>query len=293
LLLGSLGLLAVTGTAETGCKSSSSNLSDIGSSSSSGGVVRLDGGSGSGSGSSSGGGADASPADTGTSDASVMDSTADAAEDAPPPDAPSNPNPDGGIRVGPPDSGYQTTCEQPLGWWATGAALDATGTPGSFPAQVNPLIAGGNPITLADYQGDAGDWWLRVSATETGGGQEQYFPAVHLPLVDVPMSRMTTGFASASGGAGWLKVIDASQAEVWIQLDQVMATASYGDVFCQTLINATVAAVIDASAGSTAITTGSGATTVGALLGAQNSTAPAGWTMRLTLSGQKVQVSFK
>jgi hypothetical protein len=279
-------------TSAASCKSGNSNLTDVSSGSSGssgGGIVRMD----SGRGEEGGEGMDAAAPETGPTDGSPLDAPADGSFDAPPPDAPSNPNPDGGIRVAPPDSGYQTTCDQPLGWSATGAALDATVTPGAFATQVNPLLANASPLTLADYQGDAGDWWLRVSGTDTGGGQEQYFPAAHLPLVDVPMSRVMTGFASGSAGAGWLKIVDASQTEVWIQLDQVMTTVSYGDVFCQTLINGAVTAIIDASASSTAINTASGATTVGALLGSPSSSAPAGWTMRLLFSGQKTQVSFK
>ncbi len=287
-----------------GCKSNNS-LSDTSSGGGGGGIIREDGGGSSSGGSSgagstsSGGGPDASGHDAAVDVGGEASPEASGALDA----SDAAPGFDGGgladgaeagTRWPPYDGGFDPVCETPLAWWATTSSFDGTVTPASFSSQINPLLAQPNefPMTFADYQGDGGAWMLRASASETNGSFQQYFPVAY-PLTDVPMNRTTNTFASASAGTGWLKVVDAAQKEVWIQLDQVLVEATYADGACQTLTNGSVSAVVDAASASTAITTGSGATTIGALLGPQTSSSPAGWTVVLTFMAQKVQVSFK
>ena len=198
----------------------------------------------------------------------------------------------------PTDSTDSHVCETELAWSARNAAFDPSAGSPDFVAQLNALIGPGDaPITIADQKDPgSGAWTIVTSATTTGADFAQHFPASNAPSAAVAMSRTPTGFSTAAPeDSGWLHVTDASAtpADVWIPIVQVSTSASYGDTLCQSLASATVSAVIPASAASTTLTTKSGPTNLGALLGAQTSSAPAGWNVKLAFDATKVGVSFK
>ncbi|HEY5242712.1 MAG TPA: hypothetical protein VIJ22_14630 [Polyangiaceae bacterium] len=301
------------------CNSGSSNLSDIGSgsssgSSSSGGVVRPDGGSSGG----SSGGMDASRPDTGP-DAGVdsaTDATADVVslpEGGPDFDA----SVFGDVTIGPPADAAQdavpptdasghgngNVCSQQLAWSMVGASLDSNVSAGAATA-LNPLLSVQNPITLAESfldggTSDAGPSWIFVSGTETNGVSQQYFPFMYptspAALVQTPGANPVFTATSPAGqpSTGWIRLLDSTSAEVWIALTNISATLTAGDAQCQSLSSSEVDAVVPTSAGTTTMVLGSGSTTVSTVFGATTSSSPAGWNIRLTFTGQKAQVTFK
>ena len=219
----------------------------------------------------------------------------------PPEDAPAS-------DVGPPSDGSihgsGNVCAQLLGWWTVGATLDTNVVGASAAAALNPLLSAQNPITLADSfldggPSDAGPSWLFISGTKTNGASQQYFPftnpATPAALVQTPGANPVFTATSPSGqpSTGWIRLLDSTQAEVWIALTNISATMTAGDALCQSISAGEVDAVIPTSAGATTMVLSSGSTSVGAVFGATTSTSPPGWNIRLTFSAQKVQVTFK
>jgi hypothetical protein len=223
----------------------------------------------------------------------------------------------GDVVIGPPDDGGATdagptgdsskgngnVCVQELGWWAVGATLDSSVSPNAA-ALLNPLLSVQNPITLADYFSDAGETdagpqLILISGTETNGVSQQYFPFTY-PTAPATLAQ-TAGSApvftatSPAGqpSAGWIRLLDSTQAEVWIALTDINATLTAGDPQCQSLSSGVITAVIPTSAGATTMVLSSGSTSVAAVFGATTSTSPPGWNIRLTFTGEKVEVTFK
>lgn len=301
-----------------GCKSGNNSLTDVGGSSSSSSGGNSSGGSGGSSGSSSGG-VDASHPETGATDGGV-DSATDAMVDAttmaeaasfdgavfgdvaigPPVDAAQDalPPPDASIH------GSGNVCAQALGWWTVGATLDPSVVSASAVSALNPLLANQNPLTLAESfedagASDAGPSWIVISGTETNGISQQYFPFAY-PTTPAALAQtaatdplFTATSPAGQPSTGWLLLVDSTQADVWIALTNLSASLVAGDPQCQTLSSGEVDAVIPTSAGTTTMVLGSGSTTVAAVFGAATSTSPPGWNIRLSFSGQKVQVTFK
>ena len=231
------------------------------------------------------------PADVGDGRADSSGVDSDVPDLGPPLDAP--------VSEGKPtDSTDGHVCDTELAWLAQNARFDpSVGSP-DFVAQVNGLIAPGDgPITLADrMDATSGAWTLQTSATTVGADFSQHFPAGKAPSGPVAMTRSPTGFASGSPeDSAFIHVTDAAAtpADVWIPIVLVSTTATYGDTLCQSLTSATVSAVVPASAASLTLTTKSGPTSLGALLGTQTSSTPAGWNVKLAFDATKVGVSFK
>jgi hypothetical protein len=300
-----------------GCNSNSTPADLGGSASSSSGGISS---SGSGSGSSSGGGVDASPVDTGTTDGGAESAPMDAMADVPTvPETGSNFDAAvfGDVAIGPPTDATQdvtpgdaskgngNVCASLLGWWTVGATLDPSVVSASAVSALNPLLTNQNPLTLADTfedaaAGDAGPPWMVISGTETNGVSQQYFPFAYptSPAALVQAAGATNPVFTATSPAGqpstgWIRLLDSTQAEVWIALTNISATLTAGDPLCQSLSSGEVDAVIPSSAGTTTMVLSSGSTTVAAVFGATTSTSPEGWNIRLSFSGQKVQVTFK
>jgi hypothetical protein len=203
--------------------------------------------------------------------------------------------PDTGIRGG----GDSTVCYQQMAWWMTGAALDTSVVSSSAAAQLNPLLSAQHPLTLADYVDSAGQYWLQVSGTETNGVQQQYFPyqyavapaALSIAPGQYPVLTATPPSSQPSGG--FIRLLDSSQTEVWIEITQISVSATAGDPLCQTLTSGTLTAIVPKAAGSTALVVGGGSTTVGQVFGPTTATAPAGWNIAVTFAASKTQGSFK
>ena len=222
----------------------------------------------------------------------------------------------GDVTIGPPDDASQdvtaatdaplhgNVCAQQLGWWMAGATLDTSVVSASAAAALNPLLSVQNPVTLAESfldagPSDAGPSWIFISGTETNGVSQQYFPftfpATPAALVQAPGSNPVFTATSPSGqpSTGWIRLLDSTQAEVWIAITNISATLTAGDSLCQTLSSGKVDAIIPTSAGTTTMVLAGGTTSVAAVFGASTSTSPPGWNIRLSFTGQKVQVTFK
>ena len=198
----------------------------------------------------------------------------------------------------PTDSSDSYVCDTELAWWAQNAKFDASAGSPDFVTELNALIAASDhPITLADQRDSVTRaWTLQTSATTLGGDFAQHFPVGNGPSAPVAMSRTPRGFSSGSlQDSAWIHAIDAASppADVWIPIVQVSTTATYGGSACQTLAGAAVRAVVPSSAASVTLTTKSGATTLGALLGPETSSAPPGWNIELAFDATKVGVSFQ
>jgi len=203
--------------------------------------------------------------------------------------------PDTGIRGG----GDSTVCYQQMAWWMTGAALDTSVVTPSAAAQLNPLLSTQHPLTLADYVDASGQYWLQVSGTETNGVQQQYFPYQYavapaaLSIAPGQYPVLTATPASSQPSGGFIRLVDSSQAEVWIEITQVSVNVTAGDSLCQTLTGGSLTAIVPATSGSTPLAVGGGSTTVAQVFGPTTASAPAGWNIAITFAASKIQGSFK
>jgi hypothetical protein len=202
---------------------------------------------------------------------------------------------DGGMRGG----GNSTVCYQELAWWMTGAMLDPTVVASSAAAQLNPLLSAQHPLTLADYVDSAGQYWLQISGTETNGVEQQYFPyqyavapaALAITAGEYPTLTATPPSSQPSGG--FIRLLDSSQAEVWIPITQIAASATAGDPLCQSLANGSLTAIVPVSAASTSLAINGATTTLAQVLGPTTATAPVGWSIGIIFTATVVQGTFK
>jgi hypothetical protein len=213
-----------------------------------------------------------------------------------PADASYNPvRPDSGVRGG----GDSTVCYQQMAWWMTGAMLDAGVVSSAAAATLNPLLSLQHPLTLADYVDSSGHYWLQISGTETNGVQQQFFPyqyatapaSLVISPSQYPVLTATPPNGQQSGG--WIRLVDSSQSEVWIEITQVAASATAGDPLCQTLTNGSLTAIIPATSGNTPLVINGASTTVSQVFGATTATAPPGWSIGITFTATKTQGTFK
>lgn len=101
----------------------------------------------------------------------------------------------------------------------------------------------------------------------------------------------TSVATDAPENSAWFHIHDAALNDIWIPIAYVALSAQYGDATCDTLVDGTLTAVILAAASLTVIQpVGQAATTMGALLGTQTSTAPAGWNVQMAFDATSVQV---
>jgi hypothetical protein len=178
-------------------------------------------------------------------------------------------------------------------WWATDSAFDTTVTPPSFSSAVNPIVVTSSihPFTLAVTNAQGTGWTGTASGTATNGNGDQYFPPAN-PATATSMTVTSTSVATdAPETTAWFHIYDAAGNDIWIPIANVALSAQYGDTTCDTLVNGTLTAVILASASSTVIKPlDQAATTMGALLGTQTSTSPAGWNVQMAFDASSVQV---
>jgi hypothetical protein len=207
---------------------------------------------------------------------------------------------DAAYRPIPPDSamrggGDSTVCYQQLAWLMNDVALDTSSVPSSAASQLNPLFSTQHPLTLADFVDASGHYWLQISGTETNGVRQQYFPYQYATapasLAIAPSEYPVLTATPPSGG--WIRLVDSSQAEVWIEITQISANATAGDPLCQSLTNGRLTAIVPATSGNTPLVLGGTTTTVAGVFGATTATAPLGWTIGMTFTATKTQVTFK
>jgi hypothetical protein len=179
-------------------------------------------------------------------------------------------------------------------WWATDSAFDTTVTPPSFSAALNPIVGSSSvhPFTLV-VTIDQGEGWTGMAsgtATDGNGSGDQYFPPADSPSRTSMTVTSTTVATDAPEDSAWFHLHDAAGNDLWIPIAYVALSVQYGPT-CDTLVNGTLTAVILASAASIAIEPiGQSATTIGALLGTQTSTSPAGWNVQMAFDGTSVEV---
>lgn len=198
------------------------------------------------------------------------------------------------LEAGKPGSNGDACVSGPLAWWALGSMLDAAVVPANAVTQLNPLLSTQHPFVVVEYQDAGSNWMLLTTGSAANGIGQQYFPVAHAVAGAASEQRQATSFAStAPEVSAWLRLVDTSQAEVWIPFANASTSATYGDTSCTSLVSGILTAVIPHSASSIPLSTASGSTTIGALFGADTSAAPAGWNIKIGFSGDKVQVSFK
>jgi len=189
-------------------------------------------------------------------------------------------------------TGGSPTCNSE--WWATNSAFDATVTPASFSSALNPIVGSSSihPFTLVvQLDDDSGAWTGTASGTTTNGGGDQYFPATNAATPTTMIVTSTSVATAAPEVTAWFHVHDAGGNDIWIPIGNVGLSATYGDESCDTLVSGTLTAVILASASSQTIQPiGQSPTTMGALLGTQTSTSPAGWNVQMAFDATSVQV---
>jgi hypothetical protein len=221
----------------------------------------------------------------------------DAAESPPyPDDAAYNPTaPDGTVKGG----GDSTVCRQQLAWWLTSAALDTSIVSATVAGSLGPLLSAQHALTLADFGDGGSPTSLVISGTETNGVLQQYFPyqypttpaALVISSDSPPVLTATSPVAQPS--SGWIRLVDSSQAEVWIAMTNISVSVTAGDTLCQTLSNGRLSAIVPASAGSTSLVVGGSRSTVAELFGATDAASPSGWSLAMTFSASKTQVTLK
>lgn len=202
---------------------------------------------------------------------------------------------DGGVKGG----GDSTVCVQQLAWWLTSATIDTNVVSSTVAAALGPLLTAQHALTLADFGDGGAPTSLVVSGTETNGVSQQYYPyqypASPAALVISSDSPPVLTATSPAGqpSSGWMRLVDSTQAEVWIALSNISMSATAGDPLCQSLTNGRLSAVIPSSAGATSLSVGGTPSTVAQIFGAANATSPNGWNISIAFTAAKTQVTLK
>jgi hypothetical protein len=185
-------------------------------------------------------------------------------------------------------------CDYALAWWTTSYAFDPAVTPQSFVDAVDGLstVAEQHIVTIATKDA-GGSWTVAVSGTVDNGSFQQMYPNSNLPTF-TGLTRHPGSFETSSPQAtGYIRVRDAGQQDVWIEMQEITAKGTYGDAICETLSSGSVDATIPTAAGATSIQLAGQSTTLSALLGSPTSSNPPGWPIRFTYTATRVTVDLK
>jgi hypothetical protein len=132
-------------------------------------------------------------------------------------------------------------------------------------------------ISVTNYMTPHCVWMVAFSATDgTVGGTDH--AASYTEMFRHPAGLWTANPQSS----GWIRVVDAAAKTIWIPIAEVTGSASFGATDCSTLSKAEASAMIPRSAGTIALTTADGETTLGDLLGKR--TSADGWSVRFSFA---------
>jgi hypothetical protein len=163
---------------------------------------------------------------------------------------------------------------------------DASGSH-TFAATINGMIAKSDvsPISVSNTIAPHCVWMVAFSAADdVGAAANNQHPATF-----TEMFHHTSGlWTVAPQTSGWIRVVDADKNNVWIPLGGLTGSATYGSGECTSLSEAKATAVIPHSAGSIKIKTSKNQTTLGDLLGKEDSK-NSGWEVHFTFTADLVQ----
>jgi len=157
----------------------------------------------------------------------------------------------------------------------------------TFASTINGLISKStvSPMAVSNLIAPHCVWMVAFSASDDVGASAKNQHAATF----TEMFHHTTGlWTVAPQTSGWLRVVDASDNSVWIPLSGLTGSATYGSGECTTLSAAKASAVIPHSAATLKIKTDKGQTTLGDLLGKEDSK-NAGWAVHFTFTADLMQ----
>jgi hypothetical protein len=191
-------------------------------------------------------------------------------------------------------SGGNTTADGPIACttaqsWKANNDLkfdDASGSR-TFAQTINGMIKKSHvsPMAVSNTIAPHCVWMVAFSAADDVGATAQN----QHPATFTEMFHHTSGlWTMAPQTSGWLRVVDGDNNNVWIPLSGLTGSATYGSGECTSLSQAKATAVIPHSAGDIKITAGKDQTTLGDLLGREDSK-NGGWEVHFTFSAELVQ----
>jgi hypothetical protein len=175
-------------------------------------------------------------------------------------------------------------CSAAASWQAHRDLSFDSASPRAFADAVNPLIRAQNvaPLSVSNHMEPDCVWMVAFSAADDASAG-----AAHAATF-TKMFRHPAGlWTAAPQASGWIRVVDADAARIWIPISDVTGSAMFGGSGCSALSTADASATVPPSAAALAITTSEGPTTLGALLGPESS--PGGWQVHFTFSGNVAQ----
>lgn len=157
----------------------------------------------------------------------------------------------------------------------------------TFATAINALISKSkvSPMAVSNLIAPHCVWMVAFSAADDVGASAKSQHAATF----TEMFHHTTGlWTVAPQTEGWIRVVDTAGSNVWIPLSGLTGSATYGSGECTSLSEAKASAVIPHSAASLKIKTDKGQTTLGDLLGKEDSK-NAGWAVHFTFTADLME----
>jgi hypothetical protein len=193
---------------------------------------------------------------------------------------PTNPMTGSTTTGGTASSASTDACSTSTSWKAhNDLSFDASSGSRAFADTVNALIQASpsSPIAVSNHIDAHCVWTVAFSATEEVGASTAH-SATFTKMLRHPVGLWT----AAPQSLGWIRIVDTDAHVVWVPINDVTGSATYGGSACTSLSSARASATIPSSAGSLSLATPTGSTTLGALLGPES--ASGGWQVRFTFS---------
>ena len=157
----------------------------------------------------------------------------------------------------------------------------------TFAQAINGLIAKStvSPMAVSNLIAPHCVWMVAFSASDdVDTSAKSQHAATFTEMFHHPTGLWTV----APQTSGWLRVVDASDTSVWIPLSDLTGSASYGSGECTSLSTAKASAVIPHAAATLKIKTDNGWTTLGDLLGQEDSRM-GGWGVHFSFTANLMQ----
>jgi hypothetical protein len=183
-----------------------------------------------------------------------------------------------------PASAPSDACQTAASWQAhRDLSFDAP-TPSAFADALNALIHQQSvaPLSVSNHMEPSCVWMVAFSAADDASAGTAH-PATFTEMFRHPAGLWT----AAPQASGWIRVVDARAATIWIPISEVTGSAMFGGTACSALSTADAAATIPPAAAALAVTTNQGPTTLAKLLGAESSAG--GWPIHVSFSGAVAQ----
>jgi hypothetical protein len=179
-------------------------------------------------------------------------------------------------------------CTAAASWKANNdLAFDDSSGSQTFATAINGLISKSkvSPMAVSNLIAPHCVWMVAFSAADYVGASAKSQHAATF----TEMFHHTTGlWTVAPQTEGWIRVVDVAGSNVWIPLSGLTGSATYGSGECTSLSEAKASAVSPHSAASLKIKTDKGQTTLGDLLGKEDSK-NAGWAVHFTFTADLME----